>query len=153
VTEHYFRVVNAGDAINIAQAWEDGDIVSLGPYYGEWRVANLDGSNLSRFIDAMESNRSWGRARDFNGSVFGYLEFLSDRLGQGIEYIEERLAVTMDTIDTILANREAVSAVSETEEGVNLMTYQKWFNASARLMTTMDEALDTIINRMGRVGL
>jgi flagellar hook-associated protein 1 FlgK len=33
------------------------------------------------------------------------------------------------------------------------MRFQHAYGASARVMTTMDEALDTLINRMGRVGL
>ncbi len=48
--------------------------------------------------------------------------------------------------------RSGLSAVSLDEEGVNLMKYQKSYNAAARLMTTLDEALETIINRMGVVG-
>ncbi|EKC80294.1 hypothetical protein LEA_01533, partial [human gut metagenome] len=30
--------------------------------------------------------------------------------------------------------------------------YSKWFNASSRMLTTLDEALDTIIEKMGLVG-
>ncbi|MCL1789559.1 MAG: hypothetical protein FWG33_04300, partial [Oscillospiraceae bacterium] len=131
----------------------DGEIVVAGVHEGEWNKPNLDGSTLHRFVRALESDRSWGRALDFGGSVYGYLEFISDRLGQGIEYLSNKFEVTIDTIDILLNNRDAISAVSETEEGINMLTYQKWFNASARLMTTMDDALDTIINRMGRVGL
>ena len=41
----------------------------------------------------------------------------------------------------------------EDEETVNMMTYQKSFNASSRMMTTLDDLLDTLINRTGRVGL
>lgn len=45
-----------------------------------------------------------------------------------------------------------VSGVSLDEEGMDMMKYQKSYNAAARLMTTMDEAIDTIINKMGLVG-
>ncbi|MCL1903084.1 MAG: hypothetical protein FWF94_01535 [Oscillospiraceae bacterium] len=130
-----------------------GDIEVVGVHEGEWHKPNLDGANLHRFVRALEADRSWGRTFDFGGSVFGYLEFISDRLGQGIEYLNNKLDVTVNTVNILLDNRDAISAVSETEEGINMLTYQKWFNASARLMTTMDDALDTIINRMGRVGL
>ncbi|MCL2036516.1 MAG: hypothetical protein FWG83_03915 [Oscillospiraceae bacterium] len=118
-----------------------------------WRGADLNGTNLLRFVRALESSMSWGSAMDFHGSAFGYLMFLSDRLATGISFMEEQFDMTMDTVNTLLDNRDAISGVSETEEGINMLTYQKWFNASARLMTTLDEALDTLINRMGRVGL
>lgn len=33
-----------------------------------------------------------------------------------------------------------------------MLNYSKWFNASSRMLTTLDEALDTIIEKMGLVG-
>jgi len=48
--------------------------------------------------------------------------------------------------------RESTMGVSLNEETANLIKYQKAFAASARVMTALDEALDTIINRMGTVG-
>jgi flagellar hook-associated protein FlgK len=128
-------------------------ITAIGVNEGGWQRANLDGANLSRFVRALEdSDRAWGTALDFNGNAFEYLMFLSDRLATGLDFVDKQFRVAMDTVNTLLDNRDAVSGVSETEEGINMLTYQKWFNASARLMTTMDEALDTIINRMGIVG-
>ena len=34
-----------------------------------------------------------------------------------------------------------------------MMNYQKWYNAISRMITTLDEALDKLINGTGRVGL
>ena len=57
------------------------------------------------------------------------------------------------TISDEVANmRDNVSAVSLDEEGMNILHYQKSYNAAARLMTALDEALNTIINSMGIVG-
>ncbi|MDR0197151.1 MAG: flagellar hook-associated protein FlgK [Oscillospiraceae bacterium] len=132
---------------------DNPDDPELGIWNGIWEVPNLQGSNLSRFVEALETDMNWGRASDFNGTVFNYLMFLSNRMGQGINFIENQYDVVMDTVNTLLDNRDSISAVSDTEEGINMMTYQKWYNASARIMTTLDEALDVVINRMGRVGL
>lgn len=49
-------------------------------------------------------------------------------------------------------SRSELSGVSLDEEGVNLLKFQKSYNAAARLMTTLDEAIDTVINKMGVVG-
>jgi flagellar hook-associated protein 1 FlgK len=35
----------------------------------------------------------------------------------------------------------------------NLQRFQRGYEASARAMTALDEALDVLINRTGRVGL
>ena len=57
------------------------------------------------------------------------------------------------TISEEVANlRDNVSAVSLDEEGMNILHYQKSYNAAARLMTALDEALNTVINSMGIVG-
>jgi len=39
------------------------------------------------------------------------------------------------------------------EEMTNLVRFQRGYQASARAMTTMDQLLDTLINRTGSVGL
>ena len=54
---------------------------------------------------------------------------------------------------TIANNRSSVSSVSLDEEMTNMIMFQQAYNASARMMTAIDETLEKIINGMGRVGL
>lgn len=54
---------------------------------------------------------------------------------------------------SISNNRSSVSSVSLDEEMTNMIMYQQAYNASARMLTVMDETLEKIINGMGRVGL
>jgi flagellar hook-associated protein FlgK len=49
--------------------------------------------------------------------------------------------------------RQAMSGVSMDEEMTFMMKYQHAYNAASRIANYMDEMLDRIINRMGRVGL
>ncbi len=49
---------------------------------------------------------------------------------------------------SIEAEQVAGASVDADEETVNLMTFQRAYQASARVMTTIDEILDTLINRM-----
>jgi flagellar hook-associated protein 1 FlgK len=49
--------------------------------------------------------------------------------------------------------RMSTSGVSMDEEMTNLVRFQRAYQASARAMSTMDEMLDVLINRTGRVGL
>jgi flagellar hook-associated protein 1 FlgK len=62
-----------------------------------------------------------------------------------------------DTAEAVVASlterRASVAGVSMDEEMANMMRFQRGYQAAARAMTTMDDALDTLINRMGRVGL
>jgi flagellar hook-associated protein 1 FlgK len=48
--------------------------------------------------------------------------------------------------------RMSIAGVNLNEEAANLIKAQKAFEASARLMTVIDQMLDTIINGMGLVG-
>lgn len=51
------------------------------------------------------------------------------------------------------ARRAEVSGVSLDEEMTNLIRFQRGYQAASRAMTTLDDNLDTLINRTGRVGL
>lgn len=51
------------------------------------------------------------------------------------------------------AARESVAGVNLDEEMTNMLSYQQAFAAAGRLVTAIDEMLDVLINRTGRVGL
>lgn len=55
-------------------------------------------------------------------------------------------------LGSLEAQRESVSGVSLDEEAANLIKSQRAYQASARLVTVIDEMLDRIINGMGVVG-
>jgi flagellar hook-associated protein 1 len=48
--------------------------------------------------------------------------------------------------DTLIAQREALSGVSLDEEAVNLMKQQRAFQGAARLITVVNELMDTVLN-------
>jgi flagellar hook-associated protein FlgK len=65
----------------------------------------------------------------------------------------ERMVLNQETLITELENkRQSVSGVSLDEEMTNMIKFQHGFNAASRFITTIDEALNTIINSMGLVG-
>jgi flagellar hook-associated protein 1 FlgK len=51
-----------------------------------------------------------------------------------------------------VANLQSEAGVDIDEETISLMTYQHAYQGAARVMTAVDEMLDTLINRMGLVG-
>lgn len=56
-------------------------------------------------------------------------------------------------LGSLTERRQATAGVSMDEEMSNMIRFQRGYQAAARALTTMDEALDTLINRTGRVGL
>ena len=72
----------------------------------------------------------------------------------GIGQRKAFIAQTMETQDAIKAQiqamREAVSGVSLDEEMVALTKYQRAYEAASRVLTTVDELLQELLNRVGR---
>ncbi|RBY86051.1 flagellar hook-associated protein FlgK [Blastococcus sp. TF02A-26] len=73
-------------------------------------------------------------------------------LGVNSAVAERDLAVQTVVRDQVDAARESVSGVNLDEEMTNMMSYQHAYSAAARLVTAIDEALNTLINGMGVVG-
>jgi flagellar hook-associated protein 1 FlgK len=48
--------------------------------------------------------------------------------------------------------RQSVSGVSLDEEMSNMLMYQRAYEGAGRMMTAIDQMLDTLINRTGQVG-
>jgi flagellar hook-associated protein 1 FlgK len=142
--------------IRVSKTWLE-DATMIGQVQnadGIWSYStNLDGTHDNQLLLGIESAIPFGRATDFQGTPYEYVSFLSNRLGQSLSFTDELYTNAVTTSEELLNRRDSVSAVSETEEGINMMSYQKWFNASSRIMTALDECLDKIINSMGRVGL
>jgi flagellar hook-associated protein 1 FlgK len=69
---------------------------------------------------------------------------------QASQSTQQNAQALLSAIDN---QRQSVSGVSLDEEMTNLITFQRAYQASARMMTTVDSALDTLINRTGTVGL
>ncbi len=59
----------------------------------------------------------------------------------------------MDTkkslLDSVDNQRKSTSSVSLDEETTNLIIFQQSYNAAARVITTLDDMLNTMINKMG----
>lgn len=93
--------------------------------------------------------------RLYDGGTATPAEFLSSIVtglgvhGQRAEGMIGHQQVLVDHLDRL---RASVSSVSLDEEMSNLIMYQHAYAAASRLVTTIDESIDTIINRMGLVG-
>lgn len=117
-------------------------------------IVNLQNTNVKYLFSQFDNKAiSFGSFHDFNGSFFEYVAFVSNRLGQTIEYEMSRNETAIVTVDELLDARDAVSGVEMDEEGINMLNYTKWYNASSRMLTTLDDMLDRLINGTGRVGL
>ncbi len=93
---------------------------------------------------------------NFNGTTSTADDFYRNIIGQlGIDSQEsQRMKDNADLILKQVDNRrQSISGVSLDEEMTNMIKFQQAYNAAARVVTTMDECLDKVINGMGRVGM
>ncbi|WP_312831567.1 flagellar hook-associated protein FlgK [Sedimentibacter saalensis] len=104
---------------------------------------------IAKFQEKMDFTTDTGKAL-FKGSFQEFLSFTTTRLNLQVSDVETSYETYSETQFQIEYSRNSLSSVDLNEEGVNLLTYSKSYNAAARLMTTIDEMLDTLINQMAR---
>jgi flagellar hook-associated protein 1 len=75
------------------------------------------------------------------------------RVGSEVRNAQGNEANAAALADAVQDRRESVAGVSLDEEMGNIIKFQRAYQASSRAMSTMDEMLDVLINRTGRVGL
>ncbi len=67
-------------------------------------------------------------------------------LGQSLSSVNDQLNNQQIVEKMLLRQRDSVSGVSLDEEMTDLIRFQRAFEASARLITTLDEMLETLVN-------
>jgi flagellar hook-associated protein 1 len=78
---------------------------------------------------------------------------LIGRLGADASSVNRQLSTARALVDNAEMRRQEVAGVAMDEEVVNMIKFQRGYQASSRAMNAVDEMLDTLINRTGRVGL
>lgn len=83
----------------------------------------------------------------------GYYQALMADLGAASEHMTGSQETQSKLMSQLESLREQELGVSLDEEFVALIRYQQGYQAAARLITTVDEGLDRLINGTGRVGI
>ena len=110
---------------------------------------------LNQLINALNADKISFQSRGelvestFSDYVTGY----STTLAEDKNYYYNRLEATTVLNNELQDRRDEVSGVVVDEEVANVMLYNQSLSAASRMMTALDEALDVLINRTGRVGL
>ncbi len=88
----------------------------------------------------------------FTGSFQGMLTYVNNMLGNDKKSTGDILDNYYTSAEELDLGRESVSGVDLNDEAVNMMQLQKSYSASCRLLTTIDELLDKLINGTGVAG-
>ncbi|WP_252502381.1 flagellar hook-associated protein FlgK [Sporosarcina sp. Marseille-Q4943] len=81
-----------------------------------------------------------------------YYSGVIGKLGVDGQQAERLTFNTTTLLGAVSHRRDSISSVSLDEEMTDMIKFQQAYNASARMITVVDETLDKIINGMGVVG-
>ncbi len=87
-----------------------------------------------------------------NTSLDGYYGNMIGALGVQSQNAQNQVTNQQSLVDQTLKMRDSISGVNLDEELTAMIKYQKGYNGCARVLTAMDEILDTLINSTGIVG-
>jgi flagellar hook-associated protein 1 FlgK len=90
-----------------------------------------------------------GEKLNIDSSYKYFISNESIQTNESLNFLDEQSTLAVQTDN----KRKTISAVSLDEEMKAMMIYQRSFNASARLVNTIDSMIDKIVNGTGRVGL
>ncbi|MBQ8786259.1 MAG: flagellar hook-associated protein FlgK [Oscillospiraceae bacterium] len=145
----------AANNFRVADDWKDYPELISNPTKNN-EFAELDNTYIQKMLGVLNSPQEYGDGRVSDPQQFTPEKFVAhicDNLGSQVEYETGVYNATDIMLTSVETSRSEVMDVSMDEEGINMMNYQKWYNAIARMVTALDEALDKLINGTGRVGL
>lgn len=137
--------------ISVSKGWDNQSISIQAT--ADPNAPSGDTSRLSEFLGLFEKELDFDPG-DINAGAGGspYTGTFEDMLLK----IQSTLAEDQMSTDAVLNNyvvtmgdlyvdREGVTGVDLNDEATNLMTYQKAYTAACRLMTTLEQALDSLL--------
>lgn len=136
--EPSLEVAGAAERMNVSEAvrLDAGKIAAAG-------AANAPGDNrIANIISSLQYQQVMGGEStfdDFYNNIVGTVGVSASRANHELETQKDSLAQLKNL-------RESISGVSLDEETAKMIEYQKMFEASARMIRTSDEMLETVLN-------
>ena len=107
---------------------------------------------LEKDITFVAENTAGNDITFYKGSFHDCFANIEATLGIDYKSANTMLANQISVLNETANSRDAVSGVQLDEEGMDLLHYNQSYSAAARFLTTLDEALDKLINGTGVVG-
>ena len=148
--DDYFGITAAN--ITISESWREGNVSMISSW--DPNAPTDDRSNLAAFLDLFGKEVAFtpnvvepgAQGAPFNGTFEEMLLHIESTLGEDQMSTGVILNNYSITYNEIYTDRDSVSGVDLNDEATNLMVYQKAYTAACRLMTVLEQALDSLIN-------
>ncbi|MBQ5418142.1 MAG: hypothetical protein IIU25_03925 [Oscillospiraceae bacterium] len=150
--------------LKISDMWENDSLLAVHPEgtaerdysdsdpLGDYNYNELDNKWVNKLLSVFEKKHQIGD-ESLEYKFEDFIPHYGNTIGSQIEGINESRDSGKIMLTSVQDARDEICAVSTDEEGVNMLTYQKWYNAMARMVTTLDSLLEKLINGTGQVGL
>lgn len=131
--------------ISISDAWYDDA--------GYLVVADTGtNDNIIKMINTMDTDVDETLYPGVSGTFEGFARTIISDIAVDVSYYKDVADMNQSILESAVNQRESIMGVSVDEETIKLTTFQRAYQAAARLMTVMDETLDVLINSTGIVG-
>lgn len=143
--------INAGN-IKISDAWQNTSESYITNTKSTSTTDNTGATdNILKMISLFKDKQDFSTSTSnplFKGTMQEFMTYTITSLNLQTKDAGNSYDTYSETQFQIDYDRRSLSSIDLNEEGVSLLQYGKSYNAAARLMTTLDEMLDTLINRM-----
>lgn len=108
-----------------------------------------DNRNILNMLAFRDQSINFGFTQ---GSLEDASVAMTVELGSAVASADQLVQSSTLLKDAVDMQRQSLSSVSLDEEMINMVRYQQAYSAASRVITSMDEMLDTLINRTGIAG-
>lgn len=146
--------ITAGN-ISISQEWAEGTVKMLSTR--DPNAPTDDRSNLAAFLNlfnkkdiTFDLNNAPGAVKPQGSDYVGSFESMLLRIQSTLAQDQMAATTTVSnyaiTLNNVYTDRDSITGVDLNDEATSLMVYQKAYTAACRVLTTLEEAIDTLLN-------
>lgn len=158
-TDEFGNEIQTASQVKVAKTFEDNPIRAVHPEYkdsgditDETNFDQIANTWVNRITSVFEAKHTFGK--ESNQETFeDFVIHYGNTLGKQLEDTNRSADAEFIHLEGAEAARLEDMGVSKDEEGVHMLNNQKWYNAMARMITTLDQLLEKLINGTGVVGL
>lgn len=146
-TDPYHLLVNKtkpGDKITAANIGISSEWTN-----GSTHIGTMEGTDtVHNMLESMQKSQAGLGNKSFTDFIINTSTILANDSSANTNSLKTDVTV----LNGVQNSRDSVSGISMDEEASNMMNSLSAYNAASRLMTALDEALNTLINSTGLVG-
>jgi len=147
--------MNVASTIGVTSTWSSDSSAFINNYSGSDPSTYLNdfANALLNTTGTVPAPTSTDSTATYSGSLSNFADTFTSDIATAVSNVSEKASSSQTSLNNINDERESISSVSTDDEGVNIIKYQQAYDANARVITTIDQMLATLISSTGEVGI